>query len=229
VPGYDRVLALGETTWDSYEVGLTLATHDLSNAATGGAIWFGMQWGGHTDNPFGGQPHGGYIPGATFMLNGAAVLLRGSDFVPTEQNPRIAQGLPLSEGEVYNVLIRNERVAADTDLSDGLDRTYSIKIWGVGMAEPANWAIQYTMVDQEAFGSFYLNAHYVDVTFGDIAFTELPANEILISQDSLSTLLAAEADAAPGADSAGGAAALAQPIANLASLVASGDDPALTA
>ena len=229
LPGYDRVLAVGETTWDSYEVGLTLATHDLSSAATGGAVWFGMQWGGHTDNPFGGQPLGGYIPGATFMLNGAAVILRGSDFLPTEQNPRIAQGLPLSEGEVYNILIRNERVAADTDLSDGLDRTYSIKIWGAGMAEPANWAIQFTMVDQEAFGSFYLNAHFVDVTFGDIAFRELPDNEILISEDSISTLLAGAAEAGPAAGTDGGEAVLAQPSASLSSLVTNADDPAVAA
>jgi hypothetical protein len=59
--GYDRVLALGDIAWDSYEAVLTIGIHDLSNIPTDGAIWLGMQWGGHTDNPFGGQPHGGYI------------------------------------------------------------------------------------------------------------------------------------------------------------------------
>jgi hypothetical protein len=43
------------------------------------------------------------------------------------------------------------------------------------------WAIQYTMLDQEPFGSFYLNAHYVDVTFGDITFTPLPDDDLLLS------------------------------------------------
>jgi hypothetical protein len=228
LPGYDRVLALGETTWDSYEVALTLETHDLSSAATGGAVWFGMQWGGHTDNPFGGQPLGGYIPGATFMLNGAALILRGSDFLPTEANPRVGTGLPLSEGEVYNVLIRNERVASDTDLSDGLDRTYSIKVWGIAQPEPENWAIQFTMVDQEAFGSFYLNAHFVDVTFGDVEIRELPGDDLLISEDSLPTLLAGAAEAGPAAVNDGGSA-LALPTASLSSLVASADDPAVAA
>jgi hypothetical protein len=226
--GYDRVLALGDVVWDSYEVALTFEPHDLSNAPTGGAIRFGMQWGGHTDDPFGGQPHGGYIPGATFMFNGTAVILRGSDFDPTDENPRIAQGLPLSEGEVYNVLIRNERVASDTDLSDGLDRTYSIKVWGIDQAEPEGWAIQFAMVDQEPFGSFYMNAHYVDVTFCDVAITALPGAAVIAGLDSLDGLLAAEAAAAP----AGGAVAAAEavaPIASLASLVTSADDPALAA
>jgi hypothetical protein len=231
LPGYDRVLALGDVVWDSYEVALTIAVHDLSvpNAPVGAAIWLGMQWGGHTDNPFGGQPHGGYIPGATFMFNGDVAILRPSEFFTSEVNPRVVQGLPLAEGEAYNILVRNERFAADTDLSDGLDRTYSVKIWGIDQPELATFAIQHTMVDQEPFGSFYLNAHYVDVTFGDIAFTELPGGDVLQSQDSLSALLGAGPE--PGATSGGtlGAPEPVAPSANLSSLVASGDDPAVAA
>jgi hypothetical protein len=164
------------------------------------------------------------------MFNGSAVILRGSDFLPTEQNPRVAQGLPLSEGEVYNVLIRNERVASDTDLSDGLDRTYSIRVWGIAQAEPDSWAIQYTMLDQEPFGSFYLNTHFVDATFGDIRVTELPASDVVAGRDSLETLLAAGAPPEPAATAGPGSAPSPAPaVAPLASLVASGDDPALAA
>ena len=231
LPGYDRVLALGDIAWDSYEAALTIAVHDLSvpDAPAGAAIWLGMQWGGHTDNPFGGQPHGGYIPGATFMFNGDVAILRPSEFFTSEVNPRIVQGLPLAEGEVYNVLVRNERVAADTDLSDGLDRTYSVKVWGIDQPEPATFAIQHTMVDQEPFGSFYLNAHYVDVTCGDIAVTELPCDDVLLSQDSLSALLAAGPEARATSGGTGGAPESVGPSANLSSLVANGDDPALAA
>jgi hypothetical protein len=231
LPGYDRVLALGDVVWDSYEVRLTIAVHDLSvpDAPGGAAIWLGMQWGGHTDNPFGGQPHGGYIPGATFMFNGDVVILRPTEFFTSEVNPRVVQGLPLAEGEVYNVLVRSERVAADTDLSDGLDRTYSVKVWGIDQPEPATFAIQHTMVDQEPFGSFYLNAHYVDVTFGDIAFTELPVDDILPSQDSLAALLAAGTEARAPSGGAGGAPEPPPLTASLSSLVASGDDPAVAA
>jgi hypothetical protein len=84
------------------------------------------------------------------------------------------------------------------------------------------------MVDQEAFGSFYLNAHFVDVTFGDLTVRELPGDDILISEDSLPTLLAGTAQAGPAAAN-DGAAALAQPLANLSSLIANADDPAMAA
>jgi hypothetical protein len=163
------------------------------------------------------------------MFNGDVAILRPTEFFTSEVNPRVVQGLPLAEGEVYNVLVRSERVAADTDLRDGLDRTYSLKVWGIDQAEPATFAIQHTMFDQEPFGSFYLNAHYVDVTFGDIAFTELRGSDVLQSQDSLATLLAAgpEAETTPG--SAGGAPEPVAASANLSSLVASGDDPAVAA
>jgi len=133
------------------------------------------------------------------------------------------------------VLIRNERVAADTDLSDGLDRTYSIKVWGIEQAEPADWAIQHTMVDQEPLGSFYLNAHYVDVTFGDLTVTPLPGAELLLAQDDLSDLLpagrepAAAAAASASSGSAGGASEPAAALASLSSLVAAGDEAAAAA
>jgi RTX calcium-binding nonapeptide repeat (4 copies) len=225
--GYDRVLTFGDAAWDNYEIGFTFTPHDLSNVATGGAIWFGMQWGGHTDNPFGGSPHLGYVPGATFMLNGPGVLLRPSEFFPDADgdgivlNPAVGRALPIAEEHSYNVLIRNEHVATDHDLSDGLDRTYSLKVWEAGTPEPAGWVIQQTMLDQEPFGSFYLNAHYVDVTFGNVDVTPLPVNAVLASEDALPALLAAAGSGPPVASAASiGTEALA-PIPSLADLVVS--------
>jgi hypothetical protein len=69
--------------------------------------------------------------------------------------------------------VRNQRIASDRDLSDGLDRRYSIKIWEVGTPEPDSFLISQTMIYQEPFGAFYLNSHYVDVTFGDVTVRRL--------------------------------------------------------
>ncbi len=235
VEGYDRVLTFGDTAWDNYAVRFSFTPHDLSNVATGGAIWFGMQWGGHTDNPFGGSPHVGYVPGATFMLNGPGVLLRPSEFFPDADgdgivlNPAVGRALPIAEEHSYNVLIRNEHVATDHDLSDGLDRTYSLKVWEAGTPEPAGWLIQQTMLDQEPFGAFYLNAHFIDVTFGDVDVIRLPGNALLASADALPTLLAtdsgAAAEAGPAAASESGGASDngIAPIPALADLVIGGD------
>jgi hypothetical protein len=107
------------------------------------------------------------------MFNGA-VILRPSEFFDNEVNHHVVQGLPITEGETYNVLVRRHRPQrrARSHLQQGL---------GIDQPEPVGWAIQYTMLDQEPFGSFYLNAHYVDVTFGDITFTPLPDDDLLLS------------------------------------------------
>jgi hypothetical protein len=233
--GYDRLLVLGDRSWDSYEVELSFTTHDLSATTEPGlfgAIWLGMQWGGHTTDPLGGQPLGGYIPGATFMLNHGAIILRPSEFLPERipENPQPQAGITLVEDQTYSVLIRNERVATDQDLSDGLDRTYSINVWLDGTPEPEGWAISQTMINQEPFGSFYLNAHHVDVTFGNVEVRPLPGQDLLVSQDSLSELLAANyggesaAMTAAAVASPGGPPEAVGPIASLSDLVASGDE-----
>lgn len=176
VAGYDRVLALGDAAWDSYTVRLTITIHSWESAIQGRAIWLGMQWGGHTDDPIPGVlPHAGYVPGATFMLQDLGVVLRPSEFFEDRipQNPMVGASVNLQAGRTYNVLVRNQRVAADRNLADGLDRRYSIKVWEEGTPEPANFLISQKMIDQEPFGSFYLNSHYVDVTFGDVTVRRL--------------------------------------------------------
>ena len=53
VAGYDRLLALGDDTWDNYEVNLTITMDDIQTAdpRQGGLFALGMLWNGHTNNP----------------------------------------------------------------------------------------------------------------------------------------------------------------------------------
>ncbi len=59
-PGYDRVLAIGDESWDNYEVRLSVTTHDLTNidpsGRDGGGFAIGMLWTGHTDDSHTGLP-----------------------------------------------------------------------------------------------------------------------------------------------------------------------------
>jgi hypothetical protein len=169
--GYDRLLAIGDQSWDSYEVSLAITTHDLTTVdprgRDGGAFAVGMLWDGHTDNPVAGfQPHAGWIPGALFGFttrDGGTVRLRASNYVDVLD----AERFQLEEGLTYNLKVRNERI-------DGFDRTYSLKIWGEGEAEPADWLVQGTEAFSELVtGSVLLNAHYFGVTFGDITVVPL--------------------------------------------------------
>jgi hypothetical protein len=171
VQGYDRLLAIGDRSWDSYEISLTITIHDLTTVdprgRDGGAFAVAMLWDGHTDDPVAGfQPRAGWIPGALFGFtkrDRGTVRLRASNYVDVLD----AERFQLEEGLTYDLKVRNERI-------DGFDRTYSLKIWEQGEAEPADWLVQGT----EAFsdlvtGSVLLNAHYFGVTFGDITVAPL--------------------------------------------------------
>ncbi len=240
--GYDRVLAIGDSSWDSYEVKLSIAMHDLHTVdprgRDGGGILLGLQWNGHTSSPVGGDvsPHLGWIPSGAFHFNGTNAILHPTEWYPQfngNQNPLVNQPLPLQEGHTYNFVIDSQRLAADTDPSDGIDRIYSLKVWEQGTQEPANFLIHQTMVDQVAHGGIYLNAHYFDVTFGNLTVEPLPpSDEVLPSQSILTALLdtgLGPASSAPATGASGQASAAPEPVApshSLADLVTSGDEAA---
>ena len=250
VQGYDRVLALGDASWDSYRLELSIAMHDLHTVdprgRDGGGILLGLQWNGHTSDPSGGSPHVGWIPSGAFRFNGVDVFLhptewsadRNSDGI-IDKNLVERQPLPLQEGHTYDFVIESQRLAADTDASDGTDRVYSLKVWEQGDPEPANFQVHQIMADQVPRGGIYLNAHYFDVTFGDLSVTPLPpSDEVLTADNSLVALLVlvlgliayrlsrplpAPAVAAGGPTSASEAVAAGSDLTDLA---ASGDDAA---
>lgn len=174
--GYDRLLVMGDAAWDSYTVRTSFIVHSWDSPIEGRALWFGSQWGGHTDDPIpDSSPNAGYIPLTTFMIQDTVVMIRPSEFFDDRipENEAKGVGFNVVEGRRYNVLIRNERVAADIDLTDGLDRTYSIKIWPADSPEPDDFLLTVTMVDQEPFGAFCMFPHYVDATIGNVTVTPL--------------------------------------------------------
>ena len=72
-PGYDRIIAIGDSSWTDYEVQAQVFVHsvDNTNAAYDGtnggpAIGFLFRWNGHTDQPTFSppitQPLSGYEP-----------------------------------------------------------------------------------------------------------------------------------------------------------------------
>ncbi|MEL6886577.1 MAG: FG-GAP-like repeat-containing protein, partial [Pseudomonadota bacterium] len=176
--GYDRLLVLGDQGWDNYEVNMTISMHDLQNVdpsgRDGGGLALGMLWNGHTDSPIQNfQPKSGWEPGAMFFWeDGVLVNHSYHDF-----SEKLSQtSLNLTEGLTYNFTVRVEQVGI-------YDRLYSVKIWEVGTTEPVGWTLQGTetfgLDEAPATGSFYLNAHYYDVTFGDLSVTEITGSDIV--------------------------------------------------
>ncbi|MCR8726843.1 cadherin-like domain-containing protein, partial [Frigidibacter sp. ROC022] len=195
--GYDRLLVLGDSDWDNYTLNLTITMNDLENVdprgRDGGAFAIGMLWGGHTDQPISGwQPVSGYEPGASFFYTDRFE----SHSYHSYGQVLGTQSFALEEGLTYNFTVQVEQVGI-------YDRLYSLKVWEVGTSEPVGWTLQgletFSLDEAPATGGIYLNAHYFDVTFGDLTVTEITGSDILNGTDTNETLVAADTEAAlPG-------------------------------
>lgn len=204
--GYDRLVVLGDQTWDNYEARLSVTTHDLTNidpsGRDGGGFALGMLWNGHTDTPVAGwQPKSGYEPGAAVFYtdndaNGSGRLsMHPSDnFFNTIAN----KNFTLQEDTEYNIVIRVEQVGI-------YDRYYSYTIWEKGTPEPTTPTLEgtqnFSLSEAPATGSLYLNAHYFDVSFNDIVVEEIEGRDIIQGTDDGDNLIAVDTGSAnPGAD-----------------------------
>jgi uncharacterized repeat protein (TIGR02543 family) len=173
---YDRVVALGDMTWDDFEVTVPITIHAIDPA---GYNWpsvapgWGIvtRWGGHTNSPvYCVQPHCGWLPsGATawyeYKKDGSHILkLEGNSGV-LNTDPSVTLNL----GTRYNLKMRVETVP-------GVGGLFSVKVWEDGQAEPSAWNLtgQQSLSDPQN-GSFLLVAHHVDMTFGDV--TVVPVND----------------------------------------------------
>ncbi|MEL6645000.1 MAG: cadherin-like domain-containing protein [Pseudomonadota bacterium] len=202
--GYDRVLALGDESWDNYQVELSVTTHDITNidprGRDGGGFALGMLWTGHTDDPVADfQPKSGWEPGAAFFYtnnsgagSGRLTLHPSIDFF----SDLASQSMTLQVGNTYNMIARVEQTGL-------FDRHYKLKLWEDGTAEPIDWTMEgtqtFTMAQGPATGGIYLNAHYHDVTFNDVTVTEITGDDIEKGTDQADVLVAVDTgSAAPG-------------------------------
>lgn len=151
-PQYDRLLNIGEMTWEDYEVTVPITIHSVISSDFG--VGFLTGWKGHTDDPvicF--QPKCGWLPlGALGWIT-----QNGIEFYDTGVNKYI----PISTGTSYWMKLRTE--------SGTSSATYSLKVWEMNTLEPVTWDITYTNnVDPVLTGSLLIMTHMADVSFGDI-------------------------------------------------------------
>jgi hypothetical protein len=182
--GYDRVVVMGDHNWDNFQLTTQITMHDLLNTdprgRDGGGFAIGMLWTGHTNDPVSGfQPLSGWEPGATFFYtdpNGDGVgqmdLHPSMDFFSALNS----MAMDLDEGLTYNFTVQVEQVGL-------YDRQFSLRVWQDGTAEPEAWTLQgvqtFDVTDAPQTGAVYFNAHYFDVSFGDVVVQEITGRDIL--------------------------------------------------
>jgi len=186
--GYDRLIAIGDTTWNDYEVTVEVTVHgiDSTSAAfhwTSGGPGVGviMRWEGHTDEPVYDppiiQPLSGYLPlggiGWYHWRTGYGETdpnrweLLGDDLAVKAHSSvtQLQYGVPY----LFKVQVRTE---------PGVGGRYRFKVWEASAAEPESWLLtgQESLSNPEQ-GSLLLVAHHAYATFGNVLITPAPDDD----------------------------------------------------
>lgn len=177
-PYYDRVIAIGDTSWADYEA-VVQVTYNLSpepmdenappyRSSSHGSIC--LRWRGHDRD--GRQPLRKWWP-----LGGLAALttrfglpdwrwdLWKGDETVTPISEESGRSIEINRPYTYRV--RVETLA-------GPQSRYSMKVWDAGGDEPAEWDMVVLEDERDLqSGSLLFVAHFADVTFGNIEIKPL--------------------------------------------------------
>lgn len=174
VTGYDRLVGMGDLTWQDYQVTVPITVHAVDTngygpPSNGPGVGVLCRWVGHSDD--GAQPQQGIYP------LGAIGLYRWTN----------------NSGNFFNIFGNNGRLLATAPTSDVLQLnvpyyfkfrvqtgtshvTYRFKTWPTSQAEPAEWKLVGTqsLATDPGHGSVLLLAHHVDASFGNVTIVPGP-------------------------------------------------------
>ncbi|MHC4992773.1 MAG: hypothetical protein ACYTGC_17515, partial [Planctomycetota bacterium] len=171
-PGYDRLVVLGDVTWQDYEIVLPITVHAIDESgyewpSLFPAVGLTLRWPGHSDlhNP-GAQPREGWWPfGAlgqyVYRLNGCGPRLElyGPPYVQRDEDGACAVQLEMGITYMWRMRVRTTAVG----------HAYDLKVWPQAASEPEAWQLQsLEPPGEQASGSIAILAHHVEVTIGDV-------------------------------------------------------------
>ncbi len=175
---YDRVLALGDSSWRNYEVRTSVIFHDFEEPKKGPPTYnvshaaIASRWPGHDTDSL--QPHRKWYPlGATaeFRLTKELDSCRWRIFdgpkkgIPFYEEEDITKYRKIELNKPYGMIHRVETTQPH--------RTrYSVKLWPLEKEEPAAWDFIAEEAEENIdSGAALLIAHNTSVTFGNIYAT----------------------------------------------------------
>jgi hypothetical protein len=176
--GYDRCIAVGDTTLGDYEVtvpvtvsGIDSSSGVFGSTSAGPSVGFFVRWKGHTDAPLSGwQPKSGYLPlGAIGWFHWTSVSASRWELM--------GNNLSMKSTSVTPTLLFNTtyylKVQVHTIPSQG--GFYRMKVWKSGDPEPTTWLLngQETLSDPQT-GSIVLVAHHATASFGPVTIAQVP-------------------------------------------------------
>ncbi len=182
---YDRVLSIGDTSWENYEATIKLTLHSFTPSEPGPPTYnvthFGvaMRWRGHHQD--GRQPGRKWFP---LGAQGELLLRENADScrwrilfdgrmkekppVYTQSRNRVELGEPF--------YVKTQIVT----LPDGRSR-YRFKQWNALESEPLNWDIEGFELDDYASGALCLVPHNSEVTIHELRVEPVVATDPIFS------------------------------------------------
>ena len=172
--GYDRLVAIGDISWDDYEIAVpvTINSPIYSSVPYGPNFGILMRWQGHYARDS-SQPRNGWWPlGALGVyiwvpeINDYRLRIIGNNMQVIAED---TTGKHLSANITYMFKMRVQTI--------GTSSRYSLKVWEKSKTEPSGWTISgYGPVGELKHGSLMLNSHYVNVSFGNVTVSSGPFN-----------------------------------------------------
>jgi hypothetical protein len=171
--GYDRLVGMGEVTWQDYQVTVPLTIHRFSDKPTafcwpsnGNGPGILLRWQGHAD--WGDiKPNRGYLPHGAIGFyiwrknpdRHRWILYSGSDGSTLTEDPEHAQ-MELNKRYLVKMSVQSQK---------NKPSIYRLQCWKEGEAEPAGWLLEAENGPKELKqGSLVLVSHHAEVTFGKV-------------------------------------------------------------
>ncbi|MCL7413723.1 MAG: DUF1349 domain-containing protein, partial [ANME-2 cluster archaeon] len=183
--GYDRLIAVGDMTWDDYEITVPVTINEQLDSSLPWGPNFGviMRWQGHYDRTE--EPRDGWWPlGALGVyiwvphLNDYRLRIIGNNMAVIADD---TSGKHLEVGIPYMFKMRA--------LTNGTITRYSLKVWEQNMSEPAEWTISGNSVSGELkHGSAMLISHYSNVSFGNVNIKAPPFGDPMFPMPPIITM-----------------------------------------
>lgn len=164
--GYDRTIAIGDTSWTDYEVTFSIEVFDRIDN-TEQLIGVGLRWPGHSGAPRNDRPRVAYWPSGAFAWYRWTGATEQFQFVGNNDDPVSAVDRSLSYDTRYNIRARVETL-------EGGGSVYNARLWEDGTEEPEAWDVTVEGgVSDPRQGAILLVVHYTDAVFGDLSVRPL--------------------------------------------------------
>lgn len=184
VPGFDRLVAIGDVSWTDYEVTVPVIVKSLNTGewgppSNGAGVGFIVRWQGHEGSA---QPreywrHFGALAWHRWSPNGdTAFELRGNGGGASNiVDKRTDRTIELNTPYIFKMSVQTSQLA-------GSPANYRFKFWRASDPEPAEWFLSAPgNTGEPDTGSILLVAHQAVVSFGDVTVEPITAETFTLN------------------------------------------------